>query len=138
MRWIKPPLNPWGWARLAGLAALALILLWTLAAAGLRQLGTAESLAWSGYASFTLLKGFESLLIDGLGDADNAAILTTGGSVAGLTLTSGKSLLKQALDGIEKGTPIPFDLEHARALTELLENAYKSDREQKIVEVPDK
>ncbi len=46
--------------------------------------------------------------------------------------------IRQWLDGIEKGTPIPFDLEHALALTELLENAYKSDREQKIVEVPDK
>ncbi|NLI21800.1 MAG: FHA domain-containing protein [Clostridiales bacterium] len=54
-------------------------------------------------ASFTLLKDTVSLLIDRMGDADNAAILTTGGSVAGLTLTSGKSLLKQALDGIEKG-----------------------------------
>lgn len=59
MRWIKPPLNPWGWARLAGLAALGLTLLWTLAAAGLRQLGAVDSLAWSGYATFTLLKGFE-------------------------------------------------------------------------------
>ena len=59
MRWIKPPLNPWGWARLAGLAALALVLLWTLAAAGLRRLGTVESLAWSGYAAFTLVKGIE-------------------------------------------------------------------------------
>jgi predicted dehydrogenase len=40
------------------------------------------------------------------------------------------------LDGIEKGTPIPFDLEKGIALTELLENAYISDKEQRIVTVP--
>lgn len=39
------------------------------------------------------------------------------------------------LDGIEKGAPIPFDLEKGIALTELLENAYISDREQRIVTV---
>ena len=37
------------------------------------------------------------------------------------------------LDGIIKGTPIPYDLERGIALTELLEQAYVSDREQKIV-----
>jgi predicted dehydrogenase len=35
-------------------------------------------------------------------------------------------------DGIEKGAEIPFDLDRALALTEMLENAYISDREQKI------
>ena len=45
------------------------------------------------------------------------------------------SAIRQWLDGIEKGTPIPFDLEKAIALTELLENAYKSDREQKIIPI---
>ena len=39
------------------------------------------------------------------------------------------------LDGIEKGTPIPFDLERGIALTELLENAYISDKEQRIVSI---
>ncbi len=45
------------------------------------------------------------------------------------------SAIRQWLDGIEKGTPIPFDLEKAIALTELLENAYKSDCEQRIVPI---
>lgn len=39
------------------------------------------------------------------------------------------------LNGIEKGDEIPFDLDKAIALTELLENAYKSDREQTIVKI---
>ena len=37
------------------------------------------------------------------------------------------------LDGIETGSPIPFDTERGEALAELLEQAYVSDREQKIV-----
>lgn len=45
------------------------------------------------------------------------------------------SAIRQWLDGIIKGTPIPFDLERAIALTELQENAYKSDREQRIVAI---
>ena len=45
------------------------------------------------------------------------------------------SAIRQWLDGIEKGTPISFDLEKAIALTELLENAYKSDCEQRIVPI---
>ncbi len=43
--------------------------------------------------------------------------------------------LRQFLDGIKKGTPILFDMERAIALTELLENAYKSDKEQRIVQI---
>ena len=43
--------------------------------------------------------------------------------------------MRQFLDGIQKGTPILFDLERAIALTELLENAYLSDKEQRIVKV---
>ena len=39
------------------------------------------------------------------------------------------------LDGIEKGTPIPFDTEKGIALTELLENAYISDKEQRIITI---
>jgi hypothetical protein len=39
------------------------------------------------------------------------------------------------LDGIEKGTAIPFDTEKGIALTELLENAYISDKEQRIITV---
>jgi hypothetical protein len=39
------------------------------------------------------------------------------------------------LDGIEKGLPIPFDLEKGIALTELLENAYISHNEQHIVPI---
>jgi predicted dehydrogenase len=45
------------------------------------------------------------------------------------------SAIRQWLDGIVKGTPIPFDLDRAIALTELQENAYKSDKEQKIIAV---
>ena len=43
--------------------------------------------------------------------------------------------MTQWFDGILKGTPIPYDTERAIALTELLENAYKSDREQSIVKI---
>ena len=39
------------------------------------------------------------------------------------------------LDGIQNGTPIPFGPEQGEALTELLENAYKSHQEQRIVEI---
>lgn len=47
------------------------------------------------------------------------------------------SALRQFLDGIQKGTPIVFNMERAIALTELLENAYASDSSQKIVQVKD-
>ncbi len=46
--------------------------------------------------------------------------------------------IRQWLDGIEKGALIPFGLDEAIALTELLENAYRSDREQRIVSVADR
>ncbi|MDR0313881.1 MAG: Gfo/Idh/MocA family oxidoreductase [Treponema sp.] len=39
------------------------------------------------------------------------------------------------LDGIEKAMPIPFDLDRGIALTELLENAYISHNEQRIVAI---
>ncbi len=45
------------------------------------------------------------------------------------------SAIRQWLDSIEKGTPSPFGLDKAIALTELLENAYLSDSLQKIVSV---
>ncbi len=45
------------------------------------------------------------------------------------------SAIRQWLDGIENGAEIPFDLNKAIALTELLENAYLSDSQQKIVHV---
>ena len=41
--------------------------------------------------------------------------------------------LRLWLDGIIKGSPIPFDTERGIALTQLLENAYISDKEQRIV-----
>lgn len=41
--------------------------------------------------------------------------------------------LRQWLDGIQNGTPIPFDTQRGEALTELLEQAYKSDREQAVI-----
>jgi len=43
--------------------------------------------------------------------------------------------LRMWLDGIIEGKPIPFDTARAIALTELLENAYLSHREQKIVKI---
>ena len=39
------------------------------------------------------------------------------------------------LDGIIKGAPIPFDTDRGIALTELLENAYISEKEQRIVKI---
>ena len=43
--------------------------------------------------------------------------------------------LRLWLDGIEKGSPIPFDTERGTALTELLEKAYASDKEQRIIKI---
>jgi len=43
--------------------------------------------------------------------------------------------IRQWLDGIIDGKPILFDVDMGIALTELLENAYVSDREQKIVKI---
>ena len=43
--------------------------------------------------------------------------------------------IRMWLDGIEKGCPIPFDTQRGTALTELLENAYLSHNEQRIVAV---
>ena len=45
------------------------------------------------------------------------------------------SAIRMWLDGIVKGSPIPFGVDMGVALTELLENAYKSDREQRIVSI---
>ena len=44
--------------------------------------------------------------------------------------------LRQWLDGIQTGSPIPFGLDKAKALTVLLENAYRADREQRILPIP--
>jgi hypothetical protein len=43
--------------------------------------------------------------------------------------------LRLFLNGLIEGTAIPFDTERGIALTELLENAYLSDREQRIVKI---
>ena len=43
--------------------------------------------------------------------------------------------IRQWLDGIINGTPILFDVDMGIALTKLLENAYVSDREQRIVKI---
>jgi predicted dehydrogenase len=43
--------------------------------------------------------------------------------------------IRQWLDGIIDGKPIPFDTEKAAALTEVLENAYLSHKEQRIVAI---
>jgi 1,5-anhydro-D-fructose reductase (1,5-anhydro-D-mannitol-forming) len=43
--------------------------------------------------------------------------------------------MRMWLDGILHGTPIPFDTAKGEALTELLENAYKSHGEQRIVRI---
>ena len=45
------------------------------------------------------------------------------------------SAIRQWLDSIEKDTPSPFGLDKAIALTELLENAYLSDSQQKVMQV---
>ena len=45
------------------------------------------------------------------------------------------SAIRQWLDGIINGAPILFDVDMGIKLTELLENAYVSDREQKIVAI---
>jgi 1,5-anhydro-D-fructose reductase (1,5-anhydro-D-mannitol-forming) len=43
--------------------------------------------------------------------------------------------MRMWFDGILHGTPIPFDTARGEALTELLENAYKSHNEQRIVKI---
>ena len=43
--------------------------------------------------------------------------------------------LRQWLDGILYGSPIPFDLDKAIQLTVLLENAYRADAEQRIIPI---
>ncbi|MCL2202938.1 MAG: Gfo/Idh/MocA family oxidoreductase [Defluviitaleaceae bacterium] len=43
--------------------------------------------------------------------------------------------LRMWLDGITRGTPILFDINMALALTQLLENAYRSDETQEIVTI---
>ncbi|MGI6634810.1 MAG: Gfo/Idh/MocA family protein [Christensenellales bacterium] len=44
--------------------------------------------------------------------------------------------MRMWLDAITQDAPIVFDMERALALTELLENAYIADREQRIVSIP--
>jgi len=44
------------------------------------------------------------------------------------------SAMEMWFEGIENGAPIPFDTERGEALSELLEKAYISDREQRIAE----
>ena len=44
--------------------------------------------------------------------------------------------LRMWLDSIITGAPCPFDIERAIALTELLENAYRADREQAVIRIP--
>ena len=44
--------------------------------------------------------------------------------------------MRMWMDGILTGAPIPFGTERGEALTELLENAYVSHREQRIVKIP--
>ena len=43
--------------------------------------------------------------------------------------------MRMWFDGILTGSPIPFGTERGEALTELLENAYKSHKEQKIIKI---
>lgn len=43
--------------------------------------------------------------------------------------------MRMWLDGIKDGKPIPFDTKKGEALTELLENAYKSHNEQRIIDI---
>jgi hypothetical protein len=43
--------------------------------------------------------------------------------------------MRMWLDGIIDGKPIPFDTDRGIALTELLENAYISHKEQRIVSI---
>lgn len=59
MKLFAKPENTWGWVRVAGLAAVAVVTLWTGVAAVLRAAGPIAWMAWSGYAAFTPLDGFE-------------------------------------------------------------------------------
>lgn len=58
MKIMGKPANRWGWLRIAGLIALAAVLLWTLRSAVLRVMG-----AWGGYLSFSLLDGVQLAVI---------------------------------------------------------------------------
>ncbi len=63
MRILDKAKNRWGWLRLAGIIGAAVVLLWALAAALLRGLGTFPGLAWSGYADFTPARALEWLMV---------------------------------------------------------------------------
>lgn len=58
MKWMGKPVNRWGWVRVAGLAALGLILLWALLAALLPA-----ALNWSAYRGFGLAQALQAAII---------------------------------------------------------------------------
>ena len=59
MKLLGKPQNRWGWARTAGWAVCAVILLWTVLAVVLRGMGEVTWMAWSSYQNFSLLDGLE-------------------------------------------------------------------------------
>jgi len=63
MKAFEKPKNRWGWGRIAGYVAAAAIPAWALAAAGLRGVGGPPWMAWSGYQSFSLLRGLELAVV---------------------------------------------------------------------------
>ncbi len=58
MKIIGKPANRWGWLRIAGLIALAAVIVWTLRSVVLRGLGV-----WGWYLSFSLLDGVQLAVI---------------------------------------------------------------------------
>lgn len=82
--------------------------------------------------SQTEIHGTEGSLIISSGSVE---LITADGTLTP-NLPEGKPMaLRQWIDGILYGKEISFTLEGAIALTELLENEYKADREQRIIKL---
>ncbi len=63
MKVFGKPVNRWGWMRVIAYTALAGIVTWALAAAGLRQLGAVSWMAWSGYQTFSPLAALDLAVV---------------------------------------------------------------------------
>jgi predicted dehydrogenase len=107
-----------------------------------KMIAVSETSFVSTNSPFTLeLSGTEGSLVVG-GPDDKQVLIRSSkvGSQAWITPTDlpeqPKSAIEMWVDGILHGGAIPFGLEEATQLTELMQYAYVSDREKKQIEIP--